>query len=40
MTDRQYRKPITFGDVLRLQGNGLRMIGGRCCGCRMMNEQV
>ena len=39
MTDRRYRKPMNFGDGLRLQGKGMRMSGGKCCGCGMMNDK-
>jgi hypothetical protein len=27
------------GKGLRLQGDGMRLSGGRCCGCGMMNDQ-
>jgi hypothetical protein len=27
------------GVGLRLQGNGMRVSGGRCCGCGMMNDK-
>jgi hypothetical protein len=39
MTDRRYRKPMNFGDGLRLQGYGMRIIGGRCCGCVLINDK-
>ena len=39
MTDRRYRKPMNFGDGLRLQRNGMQMSGGRCCECGMMNDK-
>ena len=32
VTDARFRKPIHLGD-------GLRMNGGKCCGCGMMNDK-
>ena len=32
MKDASFRKPMTSGD-------GLRMSGGKCCGCGMMNDK-